>query len=58
MTGEPTEGFSNGHMDRGHEMEPDARNSMPFGWMLSRSRWASSATAERRFPDSLVGANG
>src|ERR1700761_6196992 len=30
MTGEPSEGFNNGHMDRGKEMEPDARNLYAF----------------------------
>lgn len=59
ITGEPTEGFSNGHMDRGHEMEPDARNLYAFrldvepvqvGFIRNGRKGAS--------PDSLVLDNG
>ena len=59
MTGEPSENFSNGHMERGHEMEPDARNLYAFrmdvepiqvGFIRNGRKGAS--------PDSLVLANG
>lgn len=30
ITGEPTESFKNAHMERGHEMEPDAREAYAF----------------------------
>jgi hypothetical protein len=59
LTGDPSEGFSNSHMDRGKEMEPDARNLYSFrmdvepelvGFIRNGRKGAS--------PDSLVGANG
>lgn len=59
MTGEPSENFSNGHMERGHEMEPDARNLYAFrvdlepiqvGFIRNGRKGAS--------PDSLLGSNG
>ncbi len=30
ITGKPTEGYTNSHMDRGHAQEPDARNMAAF----------------------------
>lgn len=59
MTGEPSENFTNSHMERGHEMEPDARNLYAFrldvepvqvGFIRNGRKGAS--------PDSLVGTNG
>jgi YqaJ-like viral recombinase domain len=59
MTGEPSENFSNGHMERGKEMEPDARNLYAFhldvepvqvGFIRNGRKGCS--------PDSLVGSNG
>jgi hypothetical protein len=59
LTGESSENFSNLHMERGHEMEPDARNLYAFrldvdpvqvGFLRNGRKGAS--------PDSLVGTNG
>lgn len=59
LTGEPAETFSNAHMDRGHEMEPDARNAYAFmsdaipelvGFVRNGNKGCS--------PDSLVGDSG
>lgn len=59
ITGKPMEGFSNAHMERGHEMEPDARRLYEFeedaeavqvGFIRNGRRGCS--------PDSLIGDNG
>jgi hypothetical protein len=59
MTGIPSEGFSNSHTERGHEMEPDARNlysmiadvePMQVGFLRRGNVGAS--------PDSLIGDQG
>lgn len=59
LTGEVQEGFSNAHMERGHEMEPDARNMYALmtdaqpqlvGFVRNDLKGAS--------PDSLIGDNG
>lgn len=59
ITGEPMDSFSNGHMDRGKEMEDEARQHYAFvedadikrvGFMRNGLKGAS--------PDSLVGSNG
>lgn len=59
LTGEPMDSFSNHHMERGHEMEPEARRFYAFqndvepelvGFIRNGQVGAS--------PDSLVGANG
>lgn len=59
LTGEPQERYSNGYMERGHVMEPDARNMYAFmkgvepelvGFM-KRGRFGAS-------PDSLIQENG
>jgi hypothetical protein len=59
LTGEPQEGFSNAHTERGHLMEPDARNlyamardvePVQVGFMRRGDAGAS--------PDSLVGEDG
>jgi hypothetical protein len=58
MTGEPAESFSNGHMDRGKEMEDEARKFYAFvtgqttqrvGFVRNGSKGCS--------PDSFVGTN-
>ena len=59
LTGKPSESFTNVHMDRGHVMEPDARNlyamvadvEPELVGFLRRGRAGCS-------PDSLVGADG
>lgn len=59
ITGEPIEGFSNAHMERGHAMEADARELYSFmndvepelvGFIRNGQKGAS--------PDCLVGKNG
>lgn len=59
LTGEPSDLYSNGHMERGKEMEEDARNLYAFrmdvepelvGFIRNGRKGAS--------PDSLVGTNG
>lgn len=60
LTGEPMDSFSNGHMDRGKEMEDEARELYEFvksgpelqrvGFIRSGSKGCS--------PDSLVGSDG
>lgn len=59
LTGESMEKFSNGHMERGKEMEPDARNLYAFrmdveplqvGFLRNGRKGAS--------PDSLIDTNG
>lgn len=59
MTGECMENYSNAHMERGKEMEPDARNLYAFqmdvepiqvGFVRNGRKGAS--------PDSLIGADG
>ncbi len=59
LTGEPSEGFSNRHTERGHELEPDGRNAYAFikdvepaqvGFIRNGDVGCS--------PDSLIGDNG
>lgn len=59
ITGEPSEGFSNAHTERGHEMEPEARAAYAFmkdaepeqvGFIRNGRAGAS--------PDSLLGSDG
>jgi hypothetical protein len=59
LTGQPMDSFSNGHTERGKEMEPDARNLYAFmkdcepeivGFIRNGPKGCS--------PDSLVGNNG
>lgn len=59
LTGKPMEHFGNVHTDRGHEMEPDARNTYSFmrdvepqlvGFIRNGSKGCS--------PDSLIGNDG
>ena len=59
MTGEPCENYTNEHMERGHTVEPDARNlyafrmdvdPTPVGFVRNGRKGAS--------PDSFIGDNG
>lgn len=59
LTGEPSDNFKNEHMDRGHEMEPEARAAYEFmhdvtceqvGFIRNGNAGAS--------PDSLIGSDG
>lgn len=59
ITGEPMDSFSNHHMERGHEMEPEARQYYAFmrdaepqliGFITNGPKGCS--------PDSLIGADG
>ncbi len=59
ITGKPTEGYSNAHMDRGHDMEGEARNMYSFladkdiqrvGFLRNGDKGAS--------PDGLIGVDG
>ena len=59
LTGEPMDNFTNHHMERGHEMEPEARNYYSFmrdveplqvGFITNGPKGCS--------PDSLIGGDG
>lgn len=59
LTGEPMDNFSNAHMERGHEMEPEARSYYAFmsdvepqqvGFITNGPKGCS--------PDSLIGCDG
>lgn len=59
ITGKPMDGFTNAHMERGHVMEPEARDLYSFatdtapelvGFIRNGNKGCS--------PDSLIGANG
>lgn len=59
LTGEPSENYSNGHMERGHILEPEAREAYAFqtdnvpelvGFVRNGNKGAS--------PDSLIGRDG
>jgi hypothetical protein len=60
LTGEPMDSFSNGHMDRGKEMEDEARELYAFvknGPSLQRVGFIRSGN-KGCSPDSLIGENG
>lgn len=59
ITGEPMEGFSNEHTERGHEMEPEARDLYQFqtGAELRRVGFIRNGRAGCS-PDCLIGDNG
>ena len=59
LTGEPMEGFSNEHTERGHTMEPEARDLYQFqtGAELRRVGFIRNGRAGCS-PDSLIGDNG
>src|SRR3990167_3958260 len=46
LTGELSEGYSNGHMERGHEMEPDARAA--YAWHADADPVQVGRSEERR----------
>lgn len=59
MTGEPCESYSNGHMERGHEMEPDARNLYAFRMDVEPIRVGFVRNGRTgASPDSFIDANG
>ena len=45
ITGEPAESFSNEHTERGHKLEPEARDLYAFQTGAQLERVASSRTA-------------
>ena len=56
ITGEPAENFSNGHMERGHAMEPDARNLYAFAHDVDPSQVGFVRNGQKGCsPDSLIG---
>ncbi|MGJ4954595.1 lambda exonuclease family protein [Bradyrhizobium sp. HKCCYLRH2015] len=59
ITGQPMEGFSNEHTERGHEMEPEARDLYVFqtGAELRRVGFIRNGRAGCS-PDSLIGEDG
>ncbi|NTS31311.1 YqaJ viral recombinase family protein [Phyllobacterium sp. BT25] len=59
LTGEPSEGYTNAHMERGHEMEPEARSQYAFltGAELTQVGFVRNG-AKGASPDSLIGNNG
>jgi hypothetical protein len=59
ITGEPTEGFTNAAMERGHEMEPEARNYYSFLHDIEPQRVGFIRNGDKGCsPDSLIGENG
>ncbi|HEX7896008.1 MAG TPA: YqaJ viral recombinase family protein [Terriglobales bacterium] len=59
ITGEPTERYSNGHMERGHEMEPEARAFYSFMHDAPLTRVGFIRNGQKGCsPDSLVGNDG
>lgn len=59
MTGEPMDRFSNGHMERGHEMEADAANLYAFMHDVEPVEVGFIRNGERGCsPDRLVGNDG
>jgi hypothetical protein len=59
ITGEPMESFSNVHTDRGHELEPEARDLYAFqtGAQLERVGFIRNGRSGAS-PDSLISTNG
>lgn len=59
ITGEPMEGFTNAHMERGHKMEPDARDMYAFvkGVDPARIGFVKDGRVGCS-PDSLIGDDG
>lgn len=59
ITGRPVESYSNVHMDRGHEMEPEARELYAFATDATPELIGFIRNGEKGCsPDSLIGANG
>lgn len=59
ISGEPSDGFSNAHTERGHEMEPDARNYYAFQTDTEPQRVGFIRNGNKGCsPDSLIGNDG
>ena len=59
LTGEPMESYSNQHMERGKEMEPEARNLYSFLRETDLGRVGFIKNGEKGCsPDALIGENG
>lgn len=59
ITGKPMEGFTNAHMERGHAMEPEARELYAFAADVSPEQVGFIRNGQKGCsPDSLIGANG
>lgn len=59
ITGKPMEGFTNAHMERGHEMEPEARDLYAFATDTAPEQVGFIRNGQKGCsPDSLIGANG
>jgi hypothetical protein len=59
ITGKPMESFSNVHTERGHAMEPDARELYAFATDTSPEQVGFIRNGQKGCsPDSLIGANG
>lgn len=59
ITGEPTENYTNGYMERGHAMEDEARSMYAFMRDVEPTRVGFiKSGAKGCSPDSLVGVNG
>lgn len=59
ITGEPAENFGNAHTDRGHAMEPEARERYAFDYECDPAQVGFITNGPKGCsPDSLIGANG
>lgn len=59
ITGKPMEGFSNAHMERGHVMEPEARELYSFATDTTPEQVGFIRNGQKGCsPDSLIGTNG
>lgn len=59
ITGKPMESYSNAHMERGHEMEPEARELYAFATDTAPEQVGFIRNGPKGCsPDSLIGANG
>lgn len=59
LTGDPMEGFSNAHTERGHELEPEARDLYAFTRSVEPTRVGFIRNGDKGCsPDSLVGTEG
>lgn len=59
LTGEPAEHYSNGHMERGHEMEPEARDLYAFAQEADLERIGFIRNGDTGCsPDALIGDRG
>lgn len=59
ITGKPMESYSNGHMERGHEMEPEARELYAFATDTAPEQVGFIRNGQKGCsPDSLIGTAG